>query len=132
MNYTVIVMEYDQISSDELVAILKRAGIEAVVAGKPEEYKGILPDAVVIDERAGTGGWELSSRIRDDSNVPIMMLGDSESELAWVKAVAHGVDYYLPRPFSPRELVARLGALMRRYNGAFQSFNRMKYHKIRS
>ncbi len=120
MKPKVIVMEAEQISSEELVSLLDRAGIETIVTTRLNELKKIMPDAIIIDERAGRGEWELSSRIRDESNVPILMLGDSDSEIAWVKAVAHDVDFYLPRPFSPRELIARLKALIRRYNGIHQ------------
>ena len=68
----------------------------------------------------GGKGWELSSRIRDESNVPIIIIGNSRNELAWVKAAAYGVDCYLPLSIGPQELVARIRALVRRYDGSLQ------------
>jgi DNA-binding response OmpR family regulator len=117
MNPKIVVMDTNPHSETDLIELLGRAQMETVVVENPSEVPSVSPDAVIIDENTKKGGWTISSRIRNESNVPIVMLGNSDGELAWIKAVAYGVDYYLPRPFSPRELVARLKALIRRYNG---------------
>ena len=113
----VIVMGGDRASVGKLVSLLETMGIETEAANSLKKLKEKLPQAVVIEEGEGEG-WELGSQIRDESNVPILMVGSSNSELAWVKAAAHGIDCYLVKPLAYRELVARIGALVRRYDGS--------------
>lgn len=123
MVYTVAVMEADSDANQELVSMLKRAAIRAIEIDKWERIREISPEAVIIGESAGTGGWDLSARIRNESDIPILLLGEGNNELSWVKAVAYGVDCYLAKPFSPGELTARLRALIRRYSGLIETIS---------
>ncbi len=115
----VLVMGSNEESSRELVLLLKKSGMEVVVSD--EDSNAAIDetsfDAILIEEEVGTGGWELSSQIRNRSNIPIIVLGNSNREIAWVKAAAYGVDCYLSKPFNPHELVARVRAVVRRYDG---------------
>ena len=74
-----------------------------------------VPDLVVLDiNMPGTSGFEVCSIIRGRSTVPIMMLTARGEEQDLVRALDLGADDYLTKPFSPRELLARVKALLRR------------------
>lgn len=121
----VVVIGDDEVSARELASALEDAGLEitTVPGGARIDRLGVpLLSAIVIEERAGKGGWELCSRIRQKSDVPIILLGNSNSEVSWVKAAAYGVDCYLTKPFGSRELAARIKTLVRRYDGTLRGF----------
>jgi DNA-binding response OmpR family regulator len=72
-------------------------------------------DAVLLDiMMPGLGGLETLRRIRDKSQVPVIMLTAKGDETDRVVGLELGADDYLPKPFSPRELLARLRAVLRR------------------
>ena len=77
------------------------------------------PDAIVMDLMLpGTDGLALTREVRTASNVPILMLSARGEEIDRVVGLEVGADDYLPKPFSPRELLARLRALLRRSQSA--------------
>lgn len=72
-------------------------------------------DAVFLDiMMPGLSGLEVLRRIRQDSNVPVIMLTAKGDETDRVVGLELGADDYLPKPFAPRELLARLRAVLRR------------------
>ena len=72
-------------------------------------------DLVVLDWRMpGEDGMEIARRLRADSHVPIIMLTGRKDEADRVMGLELGADDYLTKPFSPRELLARIRALLRR------------------
>ena len=74
-----------------------------------------MPDAIVLDlMMPGEDGLTLARRLRGQSNVPILMLSARGEEIDRVVGLEMGADDYLAKPFSPRELLARLRALLRR------------------
>ncbi|WP_324780590.1 response regulator [Thiobacillus sedimenti] len=77
-----------------------------------------MPDAIVLDlMMPGEDGLTLARRLRSASNVPILMLSARGEEVDRVVGLEMGADDYLAKPFSPRELLARLRALLRRSQG---------------
>ncbi len=73
------------------------------------------PDLVLLDiNMPGASGFDVCARIRDQSRVPVMMLTARGEEEDLVKALELGADDYLNKPFSPRTLIARVKALLRR------------------
>ena len=73
------------------------------------------PDLAVLDiNLPGLSGFELARRVRAKGNVPIMMLTVRNEEEDLVRALELGADDYLTKPFSPRTLLARIRALLRR------------------
>ena len=62
----------------------------------------------------GIDGFEVCREIRAESNVPIVMLTARDEELDRVVGLEIGADDYVPKPFSPRELAARIKAILRR------------------
>jgi DNA-binding response OmpR family regulator len=79
------------------------------------EFAAESPDIVVLDiNMPGASGFQVCEAIRAKSNVPVMMLTVRNEEEDLVKAIELGADDYLTKPFSPRTLLARIKALLRR------------------
>jgi two-component system response regulator CpxR len=107
----------------ELVAeYLEGEGIEveAVFDGisGAERCAGKTYDLVILDVMLpGLGGFEVLRRIREGSQVPVIMLTARGDEVDRIVGLEMGADDYLPKPFNPRELVARIRAILRRVEG---------------
>jgi two-component system KDP operon response regulator KdpE len=102
-----------------LRVILRDAGFEAMPADSVEEALDVAavgrPDAAIVDLVLPDGdGVELCARLREWSQMPIIVLSALGDEDAKVRALAAGADDYITKPFGPRELVARLQANLRR------------------
>jgi two-component system KDP operon response regulator KdpE len=102
-----------------LRVILRDAGFEAVPTETAEEALDAVavrpPDAAIIDlVLPDLDGVALCSRLREWSEMPIIVLSAVGEEDAKVRALAAGADDYITKPFGPRELVARLEANLRR------------------
>jgi two-component system KDP operon response regulator KdpE len=102
-----------------LRVILRDAGFEAVPAETAEEALDAVavrpPDAAIIDlVLPDLDGVALCARLREWSEMPIIVLSAVGDEDAKVRALAAGADDYITKPFGPRELVARLEANLRR------------------
>jgi len=98
---------------------LTDVGFEVDLAGDGEQMRRAItrgmPDAIVMDLMLpGTDGLALTRELRSTSTVPILMLSARGEEIDRVVGLEVGADDYLAKPFSPRELLARLRALLRR------------------
>lgn len=105
-----------------LRVILRDAGYEAVPATTGEEALDLAavrrPKAAIIDlVLPDIDGVEVCRRLREWSEMPIIVLSAVGDEDAKVRALAAGADDYVTKPFGPRELVARLEAVLRRAAG---------------
>jgi two-component system KDP operon response regulator KdpE len=102
-----------------LRVILRDAGFEAVPASTGEEALDLAavkpPEAAILDLMLpDLDGVELTRRLREWSEMPILVLSAVGEEDRKVEALAAGADDYVTKPFGPRELVARMQALLRR------------------
>lgn len=102
-----------------LRVILRDAGYEALPADSGEEALDVAavrhPEAAIIDlVLPDIDGVEVCRRLREWSGMPIIVLSAVGEEDAKVRALAAGADDYVTKPFGPRELIARLEAVMRR------------------
>lgn len=102
-----------------LRVILRDAGYEALPADSGEDALDAAaighPDAAIVDlVLPGIDGVEVCRRLREWSEMPIIVLSAVGEEDAKVRALAAGADDYVTKPFGPRELTARLGAVLRR------------------
>ena len=76
-------------------------------------------DLVVLDLRlGGEDGMQLAKKLRDTSEIPIIVVSGRQDEADRVMALELGADDYITKPFSPRELLARVRAVLRRYKTA--------------
>ena len=101
------------------ILALESAGFEVGIT--PNYSQGLewldksSPDLVIIDEVLPVvSGWEACSRLRQISDVPIILLGDDRSGRVIAKAINQGADAYMLKPFSTDELIAKIKALLRR------------------
>ena len=119
MAYRVLVVD-DEARMRDLLALHLRRAFEVETAATGYEALEMLRagayDVVVLDVlMPGLDGWEVCRRVRREHRAPVLMLtalSDVEDKL---EAFGAGADDYLTKPFDPRELVARVEALARRY-----------------
>ncbi len=79
------------------------------------------PELVILDVMLpGLGGFAVLNRIREDSRVPVIMLTARGEEVDRIVGLEMGADDYLPKPFNPRELAARIRAILRRTTEAVE------------
>ncbi len=116
---TVVVIEDEEPIAAAVSARLRSEGFLVEVAGDGlagvELVERVRPDLVVLDLMLpGLDGLEVCRRIQRDHPVPVLMLTARDSETDLLVGLAVGADDYLTKPFSPRELVARCHAILRR------------------
>src|SRR5438105_1915880 len=115
----VLVIDDDEDIRSLVAELLQRAGL--VVDQAADGRSGLrafhqsAPDLVVLDvSMPDLDGWQTLERIRDLSDVPVMMVTARGAELERVRGLQAGADDYLVKPFGRQELVARVQALLRR------------------
>ena len=119
MKKKILVVEDERAIADILVFNLEREGYEAVSAGDgPQGLKMALegePDLILLDVMLPEmDGFEVLRQVREKSQIPVIMLTAREEETDKVDALEMGADDYITKPFSMRELMARVKANMRR------------------
>lgn len=124
MSVRVLVIDDDESLASMVAEYLKAHGMEVEHVAHPRRALSMLEttsfDAAVLDVMLPEmDGFELVSRIRARSDIPILMLTARGAETDRIVGLELGADDYLPKPFNPRELLARLRALVRRQRRAF-------------
>jgi len=120
---TIVVVEDDQHIADLVELYLRQEGYRVVQAATGE--RGIeavvaqRPRMVILDVGlpGGMDGLEVCRRLRTTTDVPILMLTARDGEIDRVLGLELGADDYVTKPFAPRELVARVRAILRRTDG---------------
>lgn len=123
-NRTVLVVEDEKNIADVIVAYLKKEGFKTLVANDGQRALELFAeeevDLLILDLMLPLlSGEEIAKRVRSRSNIPIIMLTAKTEEEERIRGLALGADDYVSKPFSPRELMERVKALMRRtYQGS--------------
>ena len=115
----VLVVEDEESYSEALAYMLRKEGYDVAIATTgPDalsEFDRNGADIVLLDLMLpGLPGTEVCRRIRQVSNVPVIMVSAKDSEVDKVVGLELGADDYVTKPYSPRELVARIRAVLRR------------------
>lgn len=119
MASKILIVEDEPALQDTLEYNLTHQGYEVQVVGDGfkaiETARDFLPDLVLLDVMLpGMDGFEVCRILRQETNVPILMLTARDTEIDRVIGLEIGADDYITKPFSMRELQARLKALLRR------------------
>ncbi|GAB2578173.1 response regulator transcription factor [Streptomyces capparidis] len=115
----VLVVEDEESFSDALSYMLRKEGFEVAIAPTGpdalDEFERNGADMVLLDLMLpGLPGTEVCRQLRNKSNVPVIMVTAKDSEIDKVVGLEIGADDYVTKPFSSRELVARIRAVLRR------------------
>lgn len=128
---SILIVEDERKISDIVRAYLEKEGYAVKIAGTGEQALALLKEAfdlVILDLKLpDIQGEELCKIIREHSDVPVIMLTAKSAEEDRIKGLGMGADDYVVKPFSPRELVARVKAHLRRAGRSrkkIRSFNK--------
>ena len=116
---TIIVIEDDPNIADLLDTYLRGAGFRVLLAGEGERGLDLIsqqsPVLAILDlGLPDIDGFEVCRRIRSKSSMPVLFLTARDGEIDRVLGLELGADDYVTKPFSPREIVARVKAILRR------------------
>lgn len=122
MDTNIVVVEDDPAIQEVLRYTLIQAGFNVQLAGSAEDgltfVRNVLPDVLLVDVMLpGVSGTTFAKQIRQDPrtrDVPLIMVTARADEADRVQGLDIGADDYVTKPFSPRELVARIRAVLRR------------------
>ena len=120
---TIVVIEDDPNIADLVDMYLRREGFRVIQAVEGERGLDAVRDQrarmVILDVGlpGGMDGLEVCRRLRAQSDIPVLMLTARDGEIDRVLGLELGADDYVTKPFSPRELVARVKAILRRADG---------------
>lgn len=125
MHKRILIVEDEESIRDMVSFALRKAGMESMHAADARAAQlaiaETVPDLILLDWMLpGTSGLELARRLRREeltSEVPIIMLTARGEEMDRVNGLEAGVDDYVVKPFSTRELIARVKAVLRRSQG---------------
>lgn len=115
----ILIVEDEEALSDPLAFLLGREGFQTIVADNGLDALPVFDregaDLVLLDVMLpGMSGMEVCRKLREVSSVPIIMLTAKDSELDKVLGLELGADDYVTKPYSARELIARIRAVLRR------------------
>ncbi|KGX87221.1 response regulator transcription factor [Pontibacillus litoralis] len=121
MSSTIAIVEDDPHIQQIVEAYLQKEGYHTIRLETAEAawdlWKTSPPDVWVLDIMLpGMNGYEFCSRIRQESDMPIIIISARDEEVDKVMGLELGSDDYLTKPFSPRELVARVNRVVKRWN----------------
>lgn len=116
---TILLVEDEESLADPLAFLLRKEGFEVVVAGDGPtalvEFEKNDIDIVLLDLMLpGMSGTDVCKRLRKVSSVPVIMVTARDSEIDKIVGLELGADDYVTKPYSARELIARIRAVLRR------------------
>ena len=129
---TVLIVDDEPIVRDVVARYLKREGYETLEAGDSAAARELIerdpPNLVVLDVMLpGTDGLSLCRWIRSQGDLPVIMLTARGEEVDRIVGLELGADDYVTKPFSPRELAARVRTVLRRSDQAPASAERLVF-----
>jgi DNA-binding response OmpR family regulator len=136
MGGRIVVIEDEEAIGTAVAARLRNDGFEVWCAADGpsgvELCARVAPDLVVLDLMLpGYDGFEVCRRIQKERHVPVLVLTARDDEEDLVLGLRLGADDYMTKPFSPRELVARVHAILRRVHGEVDAGRTIEAGRIR-
>lgn len=137
MSVTTILLVEDEASIERVVrAYLEHAGFRVLSTSDGNEVLPLVrqsqPDLIILDLMLpGMDGMEVAARLRQESEVFILMLTARNEEADRVAGLRIGADDYMTKPFSPRELVARVQAILRRRRQVTSADAGLRFEHVR-
>ncbi len=139
MSQSILVVDDDKQIARLVRSYLEQAGYRVAVAYDGNEAMQSVrvdqPDLIVLDLMLpGLDGWEITRIIRGDqalAAIPIIMLTARVEDTDKIVGLELGADDYIPKPFNPREVVARVRAVLRRSTGSMQQSNILQVGPVR-
>ncbi len=115
----VLIVEDEESLADPLAFLLRKEGFETTIVNDGSraigEFERVSPDIVLLDLMLpGVSGTEVCKALRLKSSVPVIMVTARDSEIDKVVGLELGADDYVTKPYSARELIARIRAVLRR------------------
>ena len=128
---TILIIEDDQHIADLVKLYCEKEGFRAVIALDGEQgvnfAKKSTPDCIILDLMLPEiDGMQVLKEIRSYSNVPVIILTAKEEEIEKILGLEMGADDYVTKPFSPKEVMARVKAVLRRSTPKAETKNNVK------
>src|SRR2546427_3442071 len=135
MQQTVLVVDDEPIVRDVVVRYLERDGFRTLTASDGDTARDLIeqrkPSLVVLDVMLpGTDGLSLCRWIRGRSSLPVILLTARGEEADRIVGLELGADDYVTKPFSPRELAARVRTVLRRSSGDATRPERLGFDEV--
>ena len=133
MEKSILIAEDDGNTSDLLARYFSKEGFETIRADNGIDALRLArnhqPNFVILDlMMPGIQGWDVCEQLRTSSNVPILILSARQEEADRILGLNLGADDYVVKPFSPREVVARVHAILRRAESPSEIQNEILQH----
>lgn len=117
----ILIIEDDEIISNELKSLLDDNNYEGIILkdfkNAIDEILNIKPDLILLDINIPyMNGEVLLKKIREESNVPVIMVTSRDSLVDEALSITYGADDYITKPYNPNILLLRIGAVLRRIN----------------
>lgn len=135
LKKSLLIVDDDREILQLLRAFLNKHGYDAYTAERTEYADKIMSthklDLLILDVMMpGEDGFAYCRRVRAQSDIPIIMLTALGEETDRIVGLEIGADDYLPKPFNPRELLARVKAVLRRSNDSYNGEQRNNNHRV--
>ncbi|MBI2909332.1 MAG: response regulator transcription factor [Chloroflexi bacterium] len=132
----ILVVEDEEPIAEVVRSYLEREGFQVAVAADGlaalDQARKLQPDLIILDIMLpGMDGLEVLRRLRQESQVYVLMLTARSEEVDKIVGLSVGADDYVTKPFSPRELVARVKAILRRGRGAESKEQALSFRHVR-
>ena len=135
MGRNILVVEDDRNICDLIHMYLVKEGFDVRIAGDGgkaiEEFQKQVPDLILLDIMLPVmDGWSVCAKIRETSNVPIIMLTAKGEVFDRIQGLEMGADDYVVKPFEMKELIARINAVLRRTEIPNDTSKRLTFDKL--
>ena len=135
MGRNILVVEDDRNISDLIHMYLVKEGFDVRIAGDGgraiEEFQKAVPDLILLDIMLPVmDGWAVCAKIRETSQVPIIMLTAKSEVFDRIQGLEMGADDYIVKPFEMKELIARINAVLRRTEIPNDTSKKLAFDKL--